>query len=208
MAKKPGLDAAYALKTPEDSRRRYAAWADTYEDGFARETGYLLPAHIARIFREESGLGPLMDLGAGTGLVADELYKTGTLEMDALDISAEMLAVAARKGRYRQTLEADLTQPLNIEDETYASVVSAGTFTHGHVGPDAVDEILRIAAKDALFVLAINAEHFEALGFARKFDEIQNRIRDFKLQEVPIYASNPDPSHADDTSMIGVFRKR
>lgn len=36
----PDLDAAYALETPDDSRRLYADWAQTYDTSFAKDADY------------------------------------------------------------------------------------------------------------------------------------------------------------------------
>ena len=131
-----------------------------------------------------------------------------SLEIDAVDISPEMLQTAAGKGVYRKLIEADLTQPLELVDGTYGAVVSSGTFTHGHVGPDALDELLRVARKGAVFVLAVNAEHFEARGFAAKFDAISDRIDDLEFRKIRIYGDAVQDDHKDDEAQIATFRKR
>lgn len=208
MAEKPlNVDTAYALQTPEDSRRLYAKWAKSYDADFAEANAFLLPAHVARIFNENRGAGPVLDAGAGTGLVAAELQKTGVIEIDGVDISSEMLAVARGKGHYRKTILADLTKRLPVDDGIYNAVTSSGTFTHGHVGPEAIDELLRVAAPGALFVLTIKTDHYEARGFAKKFAELEKRITGFSIVTVPVYANPLDASHAEDQCVIATFRK-
>lgn len=205
----PDLDAAYALRTPEDSRRLYADWAETYDSGFARDMDYRLPQLVALVLAEVfQGPGPILDVGAGTGLVAQHFPLKGVFDLDALDISPDMLAVAAGKGLYRKTIEGDLTATLDIADQTYGGIVSSGTFTHGHVGPDALDELLRIARPGALFVLSINAEHFNARGFAAKFDALGPMITDVEHRIVDIYGAAADRDHQDDKAHIAVFSKR
>lgn len=206
---KPNLNAAYALKTPDDNRRLYADWAASYDDSFASNMDYQLPKMVGLIFCEAfKGLGPVLDVGAGTGLLAQNIPIRGMLEIDALDVSPDMLAVADQKGLYRTTIVADLTQPLNIADETYGVILSSGTFTHGHVGPDALDELMRIAKTKAIFVLAINAEHFEARGFTAKFAQLEPDIEGLQHHDVNIYGADADAEHKDDLSSIAVFRKR
>lgn len=207
--KKPDLDAAYAVETPEDNRRLYADWATTYDNGFAADMDYQLPRMVGLIFCEAfKGSGPVLDVGAGTGLLAQNIPIRAMIEIDALDVSPDMLAVAAQKGLYRKTIKADLTQPLDISDGVYGAVVSSGTFTHGHVGPDAIDELLRIARPGAIFVLAINAEHFVARGFAAKFAALGSHIEGLQHHDVNIYGANADLEHKDDLASIAVFRKR
>ena len=205
--KKLNVDNAYNVQTPEENRALYAEWARTYDSGFAEAMDFLLPGHVARLFHEMKGRGPVLDAGAGTGLVAAALASAGTLEIDGLDISPEMLAVAREKGLYRKTIIADLMQVLPIPDAAYNAVTSCGTFTHGHVGPEALDELLRVAAPGALFVLAIKTEHFEERGFAGKFDSFGNRIDGFKTVSLPIYGPAADPAHAEDTGLIATFMK-
>lgn len=207
--KEPDLNAAYALETPEDNRRLYADWAQTYDDGFARDMDYQLPRLVALVLAEVyHGQGPVLDVGAGTGLVAENMLMRGALDVDALDISADMLAVAASKGIYRQTIEADLTKAIGLADAIYDAVVSSGTFTHGHVGPDALDELLRVARSGATFVLSINAEHFEARGFVAKFEALADQIDGLEHRVINIYGPNADDSHKDDLAHIAVFQKR
>ncbi len=206
---KPDLDAAYALRTPEDSRKLYADWAESYDTSFAIDMDYHLPRMVALILSEAGPVsGPMLDVGAGTGLLAQNMPSRGTMEIDALDISPQMLAVAAGKGLYRKTIEADLTAPLTLTDGTYGAVVSSGTFTHGHVGPEALDELLRIARQGALFVLAVNEAHFEARGFAAKFAALEPRLDDLTFRTVNIYGEGAAAEHEADTARIAVFRKR
>ncbi len=205
----PDLDAAYALETPEDNRKLYAEWAGSYDTGFASDMDYRLPQMVALVLAEVmDGTGPVLDVGAGTGLVAQHFPLRGVVTMDALDISPDMLAVAAQKGLYRDYIEADLTAALDLADETYGAVVSSGTFTHGHVGPDALDALLRVAKPGAVFVLSINAEHFEARGFAAKFAALEPHIRDVEHRIVDIYGPGADAAHAGDQAHIAVFWRR
>ena len=205
----PDLNAAYALETPEDNRRLYAQWATTYDQTFAERMEYRLPRIVALVLAEVFvGPGPVLDVGAGTGLVAQNMLMRSMFEIDALDISADMLAVAMAKGLYARAIEADLSGPLDLPDETYGAVVSAGTFTHGHVGPDALDELLRFARKGAVFVLSINAAHFEARGFAAKFAALEPVIDRVEHRVVNIYGPGAEAAHQDDQAHIAVFWKR
>ena len=88
--KKIDLDDAYALKTPDDSVALYRDFAATYDQGFVTDTGYVYPREVARVFLEQAGPTdrPVLDIGAGTGLLAEHL---GGIETDGIDISAEML---------------------------------------------------------------------------------------------------------------------
>jgi len=198
------VDAAYALKTPDDNRRLYRDWAQSYDRSYAAAENFELPRHVAQAFLDAGGEGPVLDVGAGTGLVAEHLTP---LVIDALDISPEMLAVARAKGLYRRLFEADLTRRLALDDARYQGVVSSGTFTHGHVGPDALGELLRVAAPGALFTLSIRAEHYEAKHFGPAFERLGDQITGFETHPCQVYGAGASPAHQDDTCLIARFRK-
>lgn len=93
--------------------------------------------------RGARGAGPVLDLGAGTGLVAERLAARGIGPVDGVDISPEMLARARAKGCYRALHEGDATSGLDLPAAGCAGLVSAGTFTLGHLGPEVLPGLLR-----------------------------------------------------------------
>lgn len=208
----PDLSTAYALKTPDDSKRLYAEWARNYDTGFAVGEDYQLHLHTARAFITAGGRGSVLDVGAGTGLcgaaLADLGADLGVGPIDATDISAEMLEVAMTKGIYRTAITADLTQKLPMAKASYSGIVSSGTFTTGHVGPDAIDALLHIACKGAQFALSINAQHFEAAGFGSKLRALQaGSIQNLTLPETRIYGDRATGEHRNDIALIALFEK-
>lgn len=208
MARKPPeLKDAYALKSPEDSRRLYADWAGDYDESFAALEDYQLHVHTARAFVGAGGQGPVLDVGAGTGLCGAVLAGLGVGPIDATDISAEMLKEALKKDIYRDAFEADLTEGIPAPRESYSGIVSSGTFTHGHVGPEGIEALLRVARPGAQFAISINAAHYESAGFAAAFDAFGDRIGSLRLTEVPIYGDLAAGPNRDDTALIALFEK-
>ncbi|MFA3920151.1 class I SAM-dependent DNA methyltransferase [Ruegeria hyattellae] len=207
--KPPDLRIAYSLKTSDDSRRLYAEWADDYDRMFALNEDYQLHIHTARAFGLAGGQGPVLDVGAGTGLCGAVLADMGVGPIDATDISTEMLNRAMRKDVYRDAIEADLNEGVPVSRNSYSGIVSSGTFTHGHVGPEALDELLRIARPGAQFALSINARHFAAKGFSTKLDALEQvaRIGQPSLVEVRIFGDLATGENKDDTAFIALFEK-
>ena len=72
---KLGYNEAYSLKTPEDSKKLYKKWAETYDEGFALKSNYVSPEKISKYFNQYSKNtdSPILDVGAGTGLVGEYL---------------------------------------------------------------------------------------------------------------------------------------
>jgi len=209
MTEKKGLKDAYSLKTPEDSINLYKTWASTYDDDFAKQNDYRSPIEIAKYFAKYSNNKdtPILDVGAGTGLIG-ECLNLNSKEVDAIDISPEMLEIARAKNCYSKIIEADLTKRLLINDNHYGAIVSAGTFTHGHVGPNVLDELLRVTRSGGLFVFSIHYKLFKKAGFDKKFIEIKKNITKPIFHEVDVYGNNPDKDHGSDQVIITVFRKK
>ena len=161
------LEVAYSVETPDDSRNLYRRWASTYDEDFIDATGYVYHDNVVHLFLDAGGAagGAIADVGCGTGVVGVSLGDLGVPNVDGLDISPEMLEVARSKRTvhdtpaYRNLIEADLTVGVPIEDDTYHGIISTGVFTHGHLGPSALGEIVRISAPTALCAIGIN-EHF------------------------------------------------
>lgn len=202
------LGTAFSIRSPEDCLRVYRDWAASYDSGFATDMQYLLPAHVAGAFLAAGGQGPVLDVGAGTGLLAQSLRAQGFGgEIDAIDLSAEMLDRAAAKGIYRALHTGDITAPLPLSG--YRGIVSSGTFTRGHVGPDALPHLLAVAVPGAQFALSVNAAVYGAHGFDAALAALPG-ITPPHLLEVEVYgpaARALDPDHAADHALVVLFRK-
>lgn len=207
MPDKPDLESAYALQTPEDSRKLYAAWATTYDTDFAEQSGYILHEQVARHFALMGGFGPVLDVGAGTGLCGEALRARGIEPVDGTDISAEMLEVAGKKDTYRNLFPGDILAGLEGTQDSYQGAVSAGTFTTGHVGPDGIDTVVHAVRPRGWIVLSVNAKHYRAAGFEAKMAELAATITDVSATEVAIYGPDATGPHAKDVALLLAFRK-
>jgi len=210
MSSIKGLNDAYSVKTPEDNIKLYKVWASSYDDDFAKKNDYRSPVLISNYYDKYSNKNdvPVLDVGAGTGLIAEVMNKKNTIDIDAIDISPEMLESAKSKNCYNKLIEADLTKNLDIDNNYYGAIVSAGTFTHGHIGPNALDELLRVTKPSGLFVITIHSKVYVNQNFEQKFQDINEQITDLTFHEEKAYGNNPDKDHGNDTVFITVFRKK
>ncbi len=205
----PSLDGAYALETPEDNRRLYRDWAKDYDQDFAARSGYRFARLIARAYLTAGGTWPALDVGCGTGLIGADL-PAGAI-IDGVDISAEMLAVARDKGLYRALIEADLTARPNLGTGGYAGLLSAGTFTHGHVGPEVLAQLLDAITIGGVVAISSHSAYFASTNFQGHLDDLQRagRICAPKMAEERIYQPGADapPGHENDLGYVIVFNK-
>ena len=203
------LDGAYAIKTADENLAYYKDFANHYDAEFATKLGYVYPAMIANFYHKYATETdyPIADIGCGTGLVAEAL-KLSQSHIHGFDISPAMLDQSAAKGLYAALSCIDLTKNINSPKKLFGAVVSAGTFTHGHLGPEPLTKLLNLAAPNALFCIGVNAQHYATHGFEAvlKRMEIERQITKPKLKNVLIF-SNPNYTHGEETAHILIFRK-
>jgi len=203
MVKTRGLlDRAYGLQSKDDNQKLYSDWAESYDETFAADMDYELPILIAAQYWHHKGEGPVLDVGAGTGLVGEMLERLGIAPADGLDLSPEMLGVAMSKGVYARVMVGDLLDRLPIEDNAYAGAVSAGTFTRGHVGPEGLDEVIRVVRPGGLICISVEMAHWEDQEFGAALLDRQSRIDIVAAKEVTIYGPDASGPHANDLANL------
>jgi ubiquinone/menaquinone biosynthesis C-methylase UbiE len=150
------LGAVYGAKGAGEIAELYDRWAESYDAEMAK-VGYRHPSIcLALLCRHlEKGAAPILDAGAGTGLVGEWLGIMGYPEVDALDISEGMLAVARRKNCYRNYHLLALGGELPFVDGAYRGIISSGVFSTGHVGAEALGEIVRICSAGGIIALTV-----------------------------------------------------
>ena len=184
------LDRAYALSGGEDARRLYRDWASTYDQHLEQDLHYIAPGLIADMLAEAlpDRAARILDVGCGTGLVGAYLAGHGFSAIDGLDFSPEMLTRAEDKGCYTQLVEGDLNSVLEIPSQIYDGAISCGTFTHGHVQANALEEIFRVLKPSGLFACTVHREIWQPAGFESRFASlVGDGIVEFKRQKMDSY---------------------
>jgi predicted TPR repeat methyltransferase len=211
MTKKPIklLEGAYNLQDEADNIAYYKSFAAQYDNGFADVLGYNTPNALAEIFHKIATEAdwPIADIGCGTGLVAVALNLPKDI-IDGYDISPEMLGKAREKNLYRTLYTTNLKQSLEAYPNDYGALISVGTFTLGHLGPQDLSNLLSILRKHGLVCITISAAHFKAQGFADYLQKMHKagKITAHEIHTVPIYTGKTH-EHATDMAHILSFRK-
>lgn len=170
------LDRVYTAKNHQELMGAYGKWAKQYENDTVGAFGYV--AHIATakalvdVVDDKNSL--ILDAGCGTGLVGEQLTRHGFKNLEALDYSAEMLGEAEGKNIYSRHMQADLSKPLDIRDNTYDAIVCTGTFTYGHVTPDGFDELVRITKPGGAICFTVREGAYEDHGYAERLQKLES----------------------------------
>lgn len=186
------LDVVYSAEDTADVASKYDDWAERYDSEMST-LGYRHPnICLAMLTRHlPAGEGPVLDAGAGTGLLGEWMHIVGYNECEALDISEKMLEVARRKNVYGAHHVAALGDELPLPDDRFAAIVAAGVFTVGHVGAEGFDELIRITRPGGLLVLTIKDSLYKGDVGARMKALAAEGVWDI-VEETPPYVSMPN----------------
>jgi len=185
------LGAVYSAKGADEIAALYDRWAETYDSEMAR-VGYRHPSICLALLARHlpKGAAPILDAGAGTGLVGEWLGIIGYPNVEALDISEGMLAVARRKNCYRAYHALELGGPLPFPAGRFRGIISSGVFSTGHVGAEALDELVRICASGGIITLTVKGTLWDG-GFAAAVDNMIAKARLSLLEVTEPYVSMP-----------------
>ena len=154
----------------------YKNWAKKYEDdviNLAGYVGHLITSELLLSYLRNTQ-AKILDAGCGTGLVGEMLNKNNFKNLIGVDFSQEMLNIAKQKNVYQSLELVDLTKNLDYEDSLFDAIVCAGTFTCGHVGPEALLEMVRITKKGGYICFTVRKQEWEASPYKEIIDKLEN----------------------------------
>ena len=174
----------YKLKTTNEVMKYYDVWGikNKYDQDMV-DWNYTGPKESVNVFKKYA-LNKnikILDAGCGTGLVGIELKKHNYLNIDGMDLSKKLLDLVPR-GYYQNLSQVDLNKTIKIENNTYDAIMCVGTFTFGHVKPNALDEFIRISKNKSLICFTINEGIYEEYGFDKKIDQLKKN-KSWKIKE-------------------------
>jgi predicted TPR repeat methyltransferase len=169
------LHKAYAAKSRQEVSGCYDSWAEDYETHM-KNVGYLHPAMVAALLTRHvpAGSGPILDAGAGTGIMAEILVALGYPEVVGFDGSKRMLEAAAGKKAYVELRQMYLGAALDYPDDRFAAVVSAGVFTQGHAPLSGLDELVRITRAGGHIIFSAGPAYLDG-PLQQKREELESK---------------------------------
>lgn len=143
---------------PPEARAAFDVPAEEYDRRMA-ELGYRGPGRAAAALETVGAdkAGPILEFGAGTGLVGQALRARGFATIDGLEPSGPMLALARRKtGIYRELVPCDWSAPLPVGPGRYLNAVAIGILAPGYAPASLIDAGLGVLPRGGLFALSLS----------------------------------------------------
>ena len=194
----------YKLKTTDEVMKYYDEWGekDKYNKDMV-EWNYTGPKETVEVFKKynENEEILIFDAGCGTGLVGLELKKFGFKYFHGADLSQKLLNTVP-ENLYQKLIKVDLNKPIDVRDNYYDAIMCVGTFTFGHVQPQALDEFVRITKKNGLICFTINEGIYKEYGFDKKIEDFK---KDNKWEELEFFKSDYIASK-DVNAWLGLYR--
>jgi len=163
----------YSAKNAQELAERYDQWAGEYDRDLPPEN-YTCPEPAVEVLSQYiSKTARILDAGAGTGLVGQQLYQRGYSNLEAMDLSAGMLEEARKKNVYRSLHQGILGEPLDFPPNTFDAIISVGTFTLGHAPSSGFDELIRITRPGGYIVFTIRPDYYQNSDFKNKLPALE-----------------------------------
>ena len=167
------LHRAYHAKDSSETAEVYDDWAAEYEQHM-KNVGYTHPAVVASMAARYVAPTdePVLDAGAGTGVLGEILTALGYGNLSGLDASEGMLKIAGLKKNYGDLSLQFLGQPLSYDDDYFALVASSGVFTQGHAPLQGLDELIRVTRPGGHLVFSIARTYLDG-PFKQKRQQLE-----------------------------------
>lgn len=181
-------DKVLQAQSLEEVANVYHEWAQQYDRDLMEHWGYQAPQQsVALLLHHLTATeATILDAGCGTGLVGQLLKQAGRKHLIGIDYSEAMLAEAAAKGCYQTLQQADLNQPLAMPTNQVDAVICVGTFTLGHVQPEALRELVRVTRPGGFVCFTVRQEFWEQVNFARMLNQLKQESRVSVLEQQEI----------------------
>ena len=161
----------------EELEELYRVWADNYDHDVVEVIGYVGHSITTELLLKyvDNSKSKILDAGCGTGLVGEILFEKNFNNIFGIDFSQTMLDKALEKNVYQSLGLVDLTKKLTFKDNTFDAIVCAGTFTCGHVGPEALLEMVRVTKTGGYISFTVRDQEWDLLPYEQTIKELEDK---------------------------------
>lgn len=148
-------------------REGYAEWVRTYDRTVYDEMDLRLLERLRTV--DWGAMREILDLACGTGRMGAWLKARGAGEIDGVDITPEMLALAQKRGLYRTLRRADVSAT-GFDDGAYDLCIQSLADEHLPSLDPLYEEVTRLTRPGGAFVIVGFHPQFLMSGVPTHFD--------------------------------------
>ena len=120
----------------------------------------------------------VIDMGCGTGLVGDELFRVGGWKnIVGVDASRAMMDKAVEKGSYKETLELWLGKPETFPEtlkNRFSLLTCCAVLAEGHCDKKLFDEmIMATKGRGSFVIFSTRDQYLTDYGYQTRMDELE-----------------------------------
>ena len=169
-------EVSYNASSNDDIEKVYEKWASNYDRDVDR-MGYIAPQITAEYLKKviDNPDANILDVGCGTGLVAEQLKEQGYQKISGLDISSCMLEQAEEKNVYQKLICSPLEEISREHQKEYDIAVCVGTFTQGHVKAEGLEYLVNLTKSGGYVAFTIQEKAYDEYGFEGKIAEFNEK---------------------------------
>jgi ubiquinone/menaquinone biosynthesis C-methylase UbiE len=168
------LKTVYSETSSLKLNKHYKKWSNSYDQDM-KDWGYAYPDQLKKILNENLKLKKgikILDAGCGTGYVAEALIELKFKNIVGIDFSRAMLEIAKQKKIYSRLICQSLNETIKLRSNQFELVVCTGVLTSGHVGPNSIQELIRVVKPQGYFVCSIAESIFKKNGFKKEIENL------------------------------------
>ena len=186
------LQRIHTARDVKDLAQRYDRMAENYDESLGGEWGWTSPEYTAEVLsRYSSPDARVLDAGAGTGLVAECLFRRGYRHLFGIDMAHEMMRQALPKNVYKGLFRVELGRPLPFASDQFDAVISVGTMAMGHAPPACLEELVRVTRPGGHIVYTLRPVVYSHLGFKEMHEALEIRGQWRFLEKTPPFVPMP-----------------
>lgn len=174
----------------------YDTFADggRYDETFV-EWGYVGPQTAAAIMRNYVAPDArVLDAACGSGLTGTALRNLGYTRIEGIDISEQLLGLAAQTGAYERVSRVDMQVfPLPFDDDEFDAICFIGALTYFET-PEILRQLCRIVRSGGHIVFSQRDDIMRDQYYGEKLDELVREgrwSRTFGTEPMPYLPHHP-----------------
>jgi len=170
----------------------YAKWAETY-DADVGDDDYGLPGSVLVTIAKATSHVPwlddrsitCLDAGCGTGRVGIALAAAGYRQIDGVDLSPEMAALALERRRVDgSAVYREVEAPIDLTAEVPCGwkhaadlVIVGGVFTIGHIAPHALWRVADYVRPGGVLITTVRPGYYDTTAYGQVSEEFSSGDR-------------------------------